>query len=1128
MAIKKQEFFNFITEFEFQELFLNLGWNLDKGILPVVTDNISFEFKRIAEKQAYRVLLFKSAPNQPLPDYTTRKKLENRVSKVFEEHLIIWQDHANREQIWQVPLKRTGKPKMLVETRYITSQQPELLYQRASGLLFNLNEEGNITIVDVTSKVATQFAQNAEKVTKKFYDQFKKEHGFFLEFISGIEERVNQEWYASLMLNRLMFCYFIQKREFLDGDKNYLRNKLTLCQEKKGKNQFYSFYRNFILRLFHEGLGAPEHSKDLELEIGKIPYLNGGLFDHHELENQYSNIDIDDKAFDRIFTFFDQYEWHLNTDVKSKGTEINPDVIGYIFEKYINDRAQMGAYYTKEDITEYISKNCILPFLFDRVKEKQGEKVSQTWFETQLKPSGDTYIYPAVKHGIPAKSIWEDLPDDVKAGLDPEQPDLVEKRRCWNRTAPETAGLPTEIWREVIERRKRYEEIKTKISSGEIKSINDFITYNLNIRQFTQDLIENSDDPVFIYDFYEALTSVTILDPTCGSGAFLFAALNILEPLYEACINRMYGFIEDEDRHNHADHANFKNNHSKFRKILQEIQNPAHPSQEYFIYKSIILRNLFGVDLMKEAVEIAKLRLFLKLVAAINQPDRRKPNMGLEPLPDIDFNVRSGNTLVGFANVAELKKALFFATDPNLEFTLLDRMDKLGKASKRFREMQLAEEIDFTEFKAAKTDLDLKKKELNIDLNDFCARTYDIHDKVNQTIPIEQNINGEKKIVRVNAHHHWLESHQPFHWLSEFFEIIHDRNGFDVIIGNPPYVEYSDAKSEYRLRGFATRECGNLFAFVSERAMKIGSDQGFLSFIVPISISCTQRMKKIQQLVFDPFKVWVSNYGERPSKLFSGAEVLLNIFIVSKAFKNSTLNTTSFIKWKSEERSILFEKLIYNENSTKPKDYVVPKIGLNIEHRILAKIKKSKKQLQNDLCVNTNHLVYYRIGGGRYWKIFTDFSPKFVLNGNISISSRENYLYLKNEVEKDVLISILSSSLFYWYFIMTTNCRDLNPSDIKEFPISIYDLTNDQIQLFSSICFKLMNDYQNNSKIKTKTSIKTGVIQYQEFYPKFSKVIIDEIDSLLAIHFNFTVEELEFIINYDIKYRMGSDLDEEE
>src|SRR5690606_10349415 len=148
----------------------------------------------------------------------------------------------------------------------------------------------------------------------------------------------------------------------------------------------------------------------------------------------------------------------------------------------------------------------------------------------------------------------------------------------------------------VVERRIRYTEVKSIIDNGAISHVNDFIRYNLNIRQFAQDVIASTNDPDFLRHFYKALNNVTIIDPTCGSGAFLFAALNILEPLYAGCIQRMESFVDESPK------GKFK----FFEEVLAQINSPNHPNLDYFIYKSIILRNLYGVDIMKEAVEIAK------------------------------------------------------------------------------------------------------------------------------------------------------------------------------------------------------------------------------------------------------------------------------------------------------------------------------------------------------------------------------------------------------------------------------------------------------------------------------------------------------------------------------------------
>src|SRR5206468_12796746 len=130
-----------------------------------------------------------------------------------------------------------------------------------------------------------------------------------------------------------------------------------------------------------------------------------------------------------------------------------------------------------------------------------------------------------------------------------------------------------------------------------------------------QDGIENCEGPELLRAFWQTIEGVTILDPTCGSGAFLFAALNVLEPLYAACLDRMDAFVEDLA---HESERRPAERFSDFRKVLEHVA--AHRNRRYFIFKSIILNNLFGVDIMDEAVEICKLRLFLNLAAQV-EPD---------------------------------------------------------------------------------------------------------------------------------------------------------------------------------------------------------------------------------------------------------------------------------------------------------------------------------------------------------------------------------------------------------------------------------------------------------------------------------------------------------------------------
>lgn len=233
-------------------------------------------------------------------------------------------------------------------------------------------------------------------------------------------------------------------------------------------------------------------------------------------------------------------------------------------------------------------------------------------------------------------------------------------------------------------RRRRYEEVRAKLAAGEVRSIQDLVTYNLDIEKFAQDVIRHSEGPEFVRAFWKALGEVSILDPTCGSGSFLFAALNSLEPLYGACLEAMRGFVSDLERTQSPARAHEKL--EDFREVLRRLEG--HGSDRYFVLKSIIIGNLYGVNIMEEAVEICKLRLFLKLVAQVERKE------DIEPLPDIDFNVRSGNTLVGFASLGEVQEAL--GSD-------LIKQQSLPQIEERAK----AADVAFGEFRQMQTELDM-------------------------------------------------------------------------------------------------------------------------------------------------------------------------------------------------------------------------------------------------------------------------------------------------------------------------------------------------------------------------------------------------------------------------------------
>lgn len=826
---------------------------------------------------------------------------------------------------------------------------------------------------------------HVERATRRFYKRLIAVHAIFTCSIQGIPDEEMKGRYASAILHRLMFVYFIQKKRFLNGDEHYLRNQLT-----QGSHDNNGFYRDFLYPLFYQGFARPaaERSEQISRRLGNVPYLSSCLFQPHPAELTYGkNIQIADTAFERVFAFFDQYLWRLDERALLDDHEISPDVFGNIFEKYVNQK-EMGAYYTEEDITGYIGKYTILPYLLEQARKNCPGAFSgphSVWRFLAANPR--RYIYPAVQKGAGLP-----LPEEIQAGVAD-----VSQRSGWNQTAPEAYALPTETWREVITRRERYAVVYQKLSGGEICTVNDLITYNLDIQRFALDVVQSVQEPELACTFWVALHDIKILDPTCGSGAFLFSALTILEPLYEACLARLQSVESEADQ---PGEKHRPERFSDFRKTPHPIE--AHLGRRSLIDKSIITNNLYGVDIMEEAAEICKLRLFLKLIAQIDTASQ------IELLADIDFNIRLGNAL--------------------------DR-------------------------------------------------------------PVD-------------------------------FGGVIDRGGFDVIISNPPYIEYSQARQKYDLKGFRTLPAGNLYAFVIERSYSLLQRNGFLSMIVQLPMVCTDRMAPLQKLCLELGNtLWFSTYDDRPARLFADLEhIRAAIFISShiKTNKNEArVFSSGYQRWYTEQRSDLFELIHYEDVSRYLFEWSIPKIGSEVSKGILDKIR-SHSALETNFC-RTGFPIYYH-NSSQYWVRATNYTPYFWNErGGEQVSKQVKRLCFQNELDALCVMAMLNSSLFYLWFILLSDCRHLNRREIENFPAGLDRMDSSAKEKLAETGQKLVRDYRKNARRKSAYYMTTGQVEYDEYYPGLSKPIIDEIDRILARHFGFTPEEIDFIIGFDVRYRTGGE-----
>lgn len=1112
-----------LKDFDFTTLFReHLGWDNHHSKIQIEVADEVYPLSSVAQKCGFVVFTCPAIP----PDRTIRMKIDRLVTKAAREHLIIYTDAKTGDQLWEWVRRETGKPIASRNLRLTKTQSGDLLVQKLDALVMSLEDEEGRTIVDVTGK--TRAAFDVDKVTKKFYERFKAEHDKFQKFIKGIKQEADLKWYTSLMLNRLMFVYFIQKKGFLDGDRDYLRNRLAKMRDLHGKDRFYSFYRYFLLRLFHEGLGKRERNKELEKLLGKVPFLNGGFFEVHKLEDpdgNYPDIQIADSAFEKLFEFFEGYDWHLDERPNRADNEINPDVVGYVFEKYTNQK-QMGAYYTKDDITEYIGKNTIIPFLFDSAKKKceiAFKPDSALW--RMLRDDPERYIYPAVGHGVIYDyhagkrriELPRELPAEIAAGIDD-----VSKRGGWNKAAPPEFGLPTETWREVVARRQRCDELLTKLRAGEVHEINDLITLNLDIWQFARDAIVNSEGPELLRAFYHTLAGrtptkktesyergISVLDPTCGSGAFLFAALQILETLYRDCIERMRRFIEEPERKGRESKTD---PYADFRELLAEIDT--HPSEQYYVLKTIIVGNLFGVDIMEEAVEICKLRLFLKLVAQVETFDQ------IEPLPDMDFNIRPGNTLVGYATMDELRKsvmesvAAYLPGTPEIERQKkeLEKIEQQAEGVEsfylKFQQLQLhgeATHIGSENIAKTKRDLSKARSRLAEQLDQYLAKEYEI---------TRTKFRSQAELEKAFAN--WKQTHQPFHWLVEFFGIIRD-GGFDAIIGNPPYVVYSTSKVDYSILDsqFTTLATKNLYAFVFERSVVLSHASTCLGLIVQLTALSSERLESLQDLLTTRASLTALSFPRRPESIFDGVEMPVCI-LLSNPMPLAVVFSSRVSRFYTLERPHALQVVSLSQHRIRRDKHRIAKLGTSFEVNIYNKLIRHTLTVSGLTSANSACTLYYQ-EACRYWVKACVGAPYFKRNGVQISPPHGRTLAFNSERSVAFTACLMNSSLFYWFYSAFSDCEHINDALLQGFPIPGKWEEVDWPQRYQTLAISLAA----NSVRKTISTRQGHTIEYDEMRALLSKTLIDEIDSALGGLYGLSLNEIEFITSYDVKYRMS-------
>ena len=304
----------------------------------------------------------------------------------------------------------------------------------------------------------------------------------------------------------------------------------------------------------------------------------------------------------------------------------------------------------------------------------------------------------------------------------------------------------------------------------------------------------------------------------------------------------------------------------------------------------------------------------------------------------------------------------------------------------------------------------------------------------------------------------------------------------------------------------------------------MSNKSGSFSMIIPLNGYSTEKMGSLRNLLLKSYSENHLSYfsaSDQPSSLFDGVRYRLMIFINLRS-SHKIVSTTRFLKWYKIEREFLFNSILTSHCINRLDDFPAnSKLSSKLEESILKKVldkptlaKWRRKKGPKD------SMIYYH-NAPVYWGKVFDFIPYYqVGNEKPKTSSHIKCLYFDTKELSKISLCFLNSSLFYWWNWHFTNCRDLSITDIDRSRIDLLEFSEQSIEKFNQLSISLMADLRKNSKIYKRVS-KGVLTQFDSFYPALSKHFIDEIDRVLAQHYGFTDEELDFIINYDIKYRMG-------
>lgn len=496
-------------------------------------------------------------------------------------------------------------------------------------------------------------------------------------------------------------------------------------------------------------------------------------------------------------------------------------------------------------------------------------------------------------------------------------------------------------------------------------------------------------------------------------------------------------------------------------------------------------QNIYGVDIEKGAVDIARLRFWLAMVVE----DKAYDITEVAPLPNLQFKIMQGNSLVE-------------------KYGGIDLSTLLGKSTGEFQYIYDDE--------AFQTLLEGKLKEYYN--TPYHSLRDDLANEIDELISsrlIKLNENLCKDDIKPS------ENDKFFMWHTWFSDVFKD-GGFDIVIGNPPYgakLSESDKtllKSIYyttkTIKGVQKGSMDTYTMFI-ELSYKLLKKNGAFAMIVPISLTSSDSLSGIHRILnLRCDDVRISSYAVRPQPVFKNAVVNTSILLFRKTGEKCTSlqATKMYRKGRDFKLKYLVDHLQYIDVQGYTMFGRIPKVSLPIEISILRKIKDHRPLglLQRSL----GKPIYYRFAGGRYFKVVTNYSTG---------SSAERAIILEED-KADAVGCILSSNLSFWFYQIYSDNLNWKGLEVESFPIP--ELNSSEIDYLESLYAEYLEDIEHNANLRISSGkSQYHVEQFKEYKIGRSKAIIDRIDDFIGPLYSLSDEEIEFIKNYEIEFRLSDD-----